>query len=78
MSNGPFELNIRILAPEHPARYVQGMTVVGCMRHDQIVWLAERDGWRCPICGFAPSPAADDSPLVVKSIDHRTGTVVVG
>lgn len=74
----PFELSIRILAPEHPARYMVGMTMVGCLRHDQVVWTPQRAGWRCPICGFAPDDEAERAPLVVKSVDHRTGTIVIG
>jgi hypothetical protein len=78
MARSPFELNIRVLPPHDPAAYVVGMTMVGCLQHEQIVWTLERDGWRCPICGFAPTKEAERAPLVVKSIDHRSGTIVIG
>lgn len=74
----PFDWSVRLLAPEHPARYVLGMTMVGCLRHEQLVPLLERDGWRCPICGFAPSDEAERSPLVIRRVDYRAGTIEVG
>jgi hypothetical protein len=78
MKRDIFDLNIRLLSPEHPARYVRGMTMVGCLLHDQLVPLLERPGWQCPVCSFCPSEDAERAPLVIKRVDFRTGTIVVG
>lgn len=78
MAKRPFDLNISLLAPEDTLRYFRGQTLVGCLKHEQLVMQPLREGWSCPICGFAPPEAADRAALIVKSIDHRTGTIVVG
>ena len=59
-------------------RFSRGMTMVGCLQHDAIVWSLERPGWSCPECGYCPPAAADQHPLVVKAVDYERKTVTIG
>ena len=72
----PFELAIEI--PAHPDFLCQaflGATVVGCLKHDVVCWLLERDMWSCPVCGFRPRP--DAPPFVVRAVDFNKGTLTL-
>jgi len=72
------DFSVTLAAREHPARYVVGQTMVGCLQHDAIVWSMEREGWICPICGFAPTEEAEKHPLVVTYVDCRNGIIKLG
>lgn len=74
----PMDFNITLAAREHPARYVVGMQMVGCLQHDEIVWTVARDGWSCPVCGFTPSEEAQQHALTITHVDFLRGTITVG
>jgi hypothetical protein len=78
MAGDPFELNIELAAGEPVASYVRGMTMVGCLKHDQIVWSPLSKNWKCPVCGYQPPSEAERSCLTVKSVDYKRGTITVG
>jgi hypothetical protein len=73
---GRFDFAVTLKPSENVFQYTLGTTMVGCLRHDQIVWTPKREGWWCPVCGF--EPRADAPPLVVISVDYKDGTVTVG
>ena len=77
MAGDPFELNIDIPSCE-AFMYIAsiGATVVGCLKHDVVCLLGEREQWSCPDCGFRPR--VDAPPFVVKKIDYRHGIITVG
>ena len=78
MKGSPFDFSVTLLAPEDVHRFTRGMTMVGCLQHDAIVWSLEREGWSCPACGYQPPPQAETAPLVVTAVDYKRGTITVG
>ena len=59
-------------------RFSRGMTMVGCLQHDSVVWSPHREGWSCPACGYQPPREAESHPLVVTAVDYKRGTITVG
>ena len=78
MKGSPFDFSVTLLPPFNVFQYTVGQTMVGCLQHDAIVWSPEREGWSCPACGYQPPREAENSPLVVTSVDYKRGTITVG
>ena len=78
MKKSPLDFSVTLLAPADVHRFTRGMTMVGCLQHDAIVWSPEREGWSCPACGYQPPREAEGSPLVVTKVDYKRGTITLG
>ena len=73
----PLRFDIELVPAENPLRYVRGMTMVGCLAHDNVVWSPFGKDWKCPECGYRPPEEAYDHPLIISAVDFANGTITV-